>query len=133
MGTKTTKRFYSDKQLIFVPGQQRRCEMIVWSNLATKDLLAGLQKRRLHSYARNVPDDYVAQLTSEVRVRDSRSGKAHWILPAGKASGNHAWDCACMGVILAVRWGIIGRDVTEAEQPQEQADGGLTKAEPGEG
>jgi phage terminase large subunit GpA-like protein len=133
MGTKTTKRFYSDKQLIFVPGQARRCEMIVWSNLATKDLLAGLQKRRLHTYARNVPDDYVAQLTAECRVKDSRSGKAHWIMPAGKTAGNHAWDCACMGVILAVRWGIIGRDVSEEERPGAQPEGGLTQATDGAG
>ena len=113
-GGKTTKRFYSDKQLIFVPGQQRRCEMIVWSNLATKDFLSGLQKRRLHSYPRNVPEDYVQQLTAEIRVKDSRTGKPHWILPAGKTQGNHAWDCALMGLILAVRWGIIGREATEA-------------------
>ena len=111
---KTSKRFYSDKQMIFIPGIAQRCEMIVWGNLPTKDLLVGLQKRRLHTFARNVPGDYVEQLTSEVRVTDSRSGKPHWILPAGKTCGNHAWDCALMGLILAVRWGIIGKESIEA-------------------
>jgi phage terminase large subunit GpA-like protein len=125
-GGKTTKRFYSDKQLIFIPGQQRRCEMIVWSNLAAKDFLAGLQKRRLHSYPRNVPDEYVQQLTAEIRVKDSRTGKPHWIMPAGKTQGNHAWDCALMGLILAVRWGIIGREATEAvpADPKTEDDAG---------
>ena len=121
-GGKTTKRFYSDKQLVFVPGQRNRAEMIVWGNLPTKDFLQGLQKRRLHSYARNVPDDYVAQLTSEVRVKDARTGKAHWILPSSKTCGNHAWDCALMGLILAVRWGIIGREATETTVPTQPAE-----------
>lgn len=120
-GGKTTKRFYSDKQLVFVPGQRNRAEMIVWSNLQTKDFLAGLQKRRLHTYARNVPDDYVQQLTAEIRVNDSRSGKSQWVLPSSKTCGNHAWDCALMGLILAVRWGIIGREATETAVPVEQA------------
>lgn len=121
IGGKTTKRFYSDKQAVFVPGQRNRAEMIVWSNLSTKDLLAGLQKRKLHTFARNVPEDYVHQLTSEVRVKDSRTGKPHWILPASKTCGNHSWDCALMGLILAVRWGIIGREATETVQAEEAA------------
>jgi hypothetical protein len=117
---KTTKRFYSDKQTIFVPGLSgKRAEMIVWGNLPTKDLLSALQKRRMHTYARNVGPDYVAQLTSEIRVKDSRTGKPHWILPSNKACGNHSWDCALMGLILAVRWGIIGRDATDTVAPED--------------
>jgi hypothetical protein len=119
LGGKSTKRFYSDKQAVFIPGQRNRAEMILWSNLQTKDLLAGLQKTRLHTYARNVPEDYIAQLTSELRVKDSRSGKPTWVLPSSKTCGNHAWDCALMGLILAVRWGIIGREATEAVRPDD--------------
>ena len=55
------------------------------------------------------------------------------IMPAGKTAGNHAWDCACMGVILAVRWGIIGRDVSDEERPRDQDEGGLTQATDGAG
>jgi hypothetical protein len=121
-GGKSSKRFYSDKQFVFIPGQRNRAEMIVWSNLQAKDMLAGLQKRRLHTYGRNVPDDYTQQLTSEIRVKDARSGKAHWILPSNKTCGNHAWDCALMGLILAVRWGIIGREATETAVPTQPAE-----------
>ena len=110
---KTTRRFYSDKQMVLVPGLRQRAELILWSNLATKDFLSGLQKRRLHTYGRDVPQDYVNQLTAEIRVKDARTNKPHWIMPAGKPCGNHAWDCALMGVVIAVRWGIIGREATE--------------------
>jgi phage terminase large subunit GpA-like protein len=111
---KTTRRFYSDKQRIIVPGLRERAELIVYGNLPAKDFLAGLRNRRLHTYARDVSDEYVKQLTSEVRVTDSRSGKPIWILPeSNRQIGNHAFDCAIMGLVLAVRWGVIGREATE--------------------
>jgi len=111
---KTTRRFYSDKQRIIVPGLRERAELIVFANLAAKDFLAGLRNRRLHTYARDVPEEYVKQLTSEVRTTDSRSGKPIWIFPeANRQIGNHAFDCAVMSLILAVRWGVIGREATE--------------------
>lgn len=114
---KATRRFYSDKQRIIVPGLRERAELIVFANLAAKDFLAGLRNRRLHSYPRDVSDEYVKQLTSEVRITDSRSGKPIWILPdANRQVGNHAFDCAVMGLILAVRWGIIGREATETAE-----------------
>lgn len=119
---RTTKRFYSDKQVVFVPGERNRAEMIVWGNLPTKDLLSALQKRRMHTFARNVGPEYIAQLTSEVRVKDSRSGKPQWILPSTKTCGNHSWDCALMGLILAVRWGIIGREATDSVAPAEKSE-----------
>jgi hypothetical protein len=108
--------------VVFVPGERNRAEMIVWGNLPTKDLLSALQKRRMHTFARNVGPDYIAQLTSEVRVKDSRSGKPQWILPSTKTCGNHSWDCALMGLILAVRWGIIGREATDSVAPAEKSE-----------
>jgi len=109
---KPQRRFYSDKQRIIVPGLKDRAEVIMWSNLATKDFLAGLRARKLHGYPRDVSQEYVKQLNSEIRVKDQRTGKPHWILPSGNVHGNHAWDCALMGLVLAVRWGVVGRDAT---------------------
>ena len=53
--------------------------------------------------------DYVEQMNAEVRVRDSRTGKPQWILPAGKKD-NHALDCELLAMLAAVRWGIVGRE-----------------------
>jgi hypothetical protein len=108
----TVRRFYSEKQRILVPGLPNRCELVVWSNLAGKDLLHGLRSRRLHTYAFDSTADYIEQLNSEVRVKDKRTGKPMWILPQGKKD-NHAWDCELLCLLAAVRWGIVGRDSTE--------------------
>ena len=108
----TIRRFYSEKQRILVPGLPTRCELVVWSNLAGKDLLHGLRSRRLHTYAIDATADYIEQLNSEVRVKDKRTGKPMWILPQGKKD-NHAWDCELLALLAAVRWGIVGRDSSE--------------------
>jgi hypothetical protein len=105
----TSKRFYSDVQSYVVPGQANRARLIVWSNLAGKDLLSGLRVRKVHTYARDTVADYVEQMNAEVRVRDSRTGKPQWILPAGKKD-NHALDCELLAMLVAVRWGIVGRE-----------------------
>ena len=105
----TSKRFYSDIQSYVVPGQTNRARLIVWSNLAGKDLLSGLRVRKVHTYARDTVADYVEQMNAEVRVRDSRTGKPQWILPAGKKD-NHALDCELLAMLAAVRWGIVGRE-----------------------
>jgi phage terminase large subunit GpA-like protein len=105
----TSKRFYSDVQSYVVPGQSNRARLIVWSNTAGKDLMAGLRARKVHSYARDTVADYVEQMSAEVRVRDSRTGKPQWILPAGKKD-NHAFDCELLAMLMAVRWGIVGRE-----------------------
>jgi hypothetical protein len=116
----TVRRFYSEKQRILVPGLQNRCELVVWSNLAGKDLLHGLRSRRLHTYALDATPDYIDQLTSEVRVKDKRTGKPMWIMPQGKKD-NHAWDCELLGLLAAVRWGIVGRDSTETNLTTDEA------------
>ena len=116
----TVRRFYSEKQRILVPGLPNRCELVVWSNLAGKDLLHGLRSRRLHTYARDVTPDYIDQLNSEVRVKDKRTGKPMWIMPQGKKD-NHAWDCELLCLLAAVRWGIVGKDSTETNLTSEEA------------
>ena len=108
----TTRRFYSEKQRILVPGLPNRAELVVWSNLAGKDLLYGLRSRRLHTYPLDASGEYIDQLNAEVRVKDRRTGKPQWILPQGKKD-NHALDCELLCLLAAVRWGIVGREQSE--------------------
>jgi hypothetical protein len=115
-GNQTTKRFYSDVQAMVVPGQTNRARLVVFSNLAAKDLLSGLRVRKVHTYARDAVADYAEQLNAEVRLKDSRSGKPMWVLPAGKKD-NHALDCEIMAMLVAVRWGIVGRSGAGEETP----------------
>ena len=107
----SAKRFYSNPQAIVVPGQTNRARLIVWSNLAGKDLLSGLRVRKVHTYGRDTVADYAEQLNAEVRIRDSRTGKPMWVLPAGKKD-NHALDCELLAMLAAVRWGIVGREAS---------------------
>ena len=111
---KTSRRYYSEKQAIVVPGIPQRAILVSHSNLAGKDLLHGLRARKVWTYALDADPEYVAQLNSEVRVKDRRTGKAHWILPQGKKD-NHALDCEILALLAAVRWGIAGREVTETD------------------
>ena len=113
---KTTRRFYSDKQTIMVPGLQTRAVLVVWSNLAGKDLLHGLRSRKVFTYALDAGQDYVDQMSAEVRVKDRRTGKPQWLLPQGKKD-NHAFDCELLGLLAAVRWGIVGKETTETDLP----------------
>ena len=111
---KTSRRYYSEKQAIVVPGIPQRAILVSHSNIAGKDLLHGLRARRVWGYALDATPEYIDQLNSEVRVKDRRTGKAHWILPQGK-SQNHALDCEILALLAAVRWGIAGREVTETD------------------
>jgi phage terminase large subunit GpA-like protein len=110
----TTRRFYSDPQAIIVPGQPTRVSLIVHSASAGKDLLHGLRVRKLHTYPRDAVEDYAKQLNSEVRIKDKRTGKPMWILPQG-VSDNHALDCEILAMLIAVRWGVVGREATTTE------------------
>lgn len=103
------RRFYGEPNMVLVPGQRNRARLISFSNLALKDILHGLRSTRLHTYAVDSPPEYVEQMTAEVRVKDRRTGKPMWILPQGKKD-NHALDCECLAALLAIRWGVVGRD-----------------------
>jgi hypothetical protein len=110
----TTRRFYSDPQAIIVPGQPTRVSLVVFSAMAAKDLLHGLRVRKLHTYPRDAVEDYAKQLNSEVRVKDKRTGRPMWILPQG-VQDNHALDCEVLAMLVAVRWGVVGREATTTE------------------
>lgn len=108
---KITRRFYSDKQRILVPGLIQRAELVVWSNLAGKDLLHGMRSSKIHTFGSDASKEYVDQLNSEIRIKDKKSGKAIWVVKQGKKD-NHALDCELLCLLSAVRWGIVGREQT---------------------
>jgi len=120
------KRFYSDPQPYHVPGMTAKAYLIVWSNLAGKDLLHGIRARKMHTYSRDASQEYIAQLDSEVRRRDPRTGKTTWVMPKG-VKDNHALDCELLAMLAAVRWGIVGRE--GVAQPAEGGDVNNQQAE----
>lgn len=106
----TSKRFYSDKQKVHVPGYAQRAELIVFSALAAKDILNGLRLKKLHTYPSDAPAEYAEQLNAEVRV--IKNGRPIWQLRAGKRD-NHALDCEVLAMLVALRWGLVGREASE--------------------
>jgi hypothetical protein len=118
---KTIRRYYSEKQRILVPGLQSRADLVVWSNLAGKDLLHGLRSRKMHTYGRDASEEYVNQLNSEIRVKDKKIGKPIWILQSGKKD-NHALDCELLCLLAAVRWGLVGRDRSDYNEDNLNSD-----------
>ena len=115
------RRFYTDPQAVIVPGQANRVRLISFSNLAIKDILYGLRMRKLHTYPLDVNPEYVTQMDAEVRVRDRRTGKPAWILPQGKKD-NHAFDCECLAALIAIRWGLVGKDRVAADESLQSDD-----------
>ena len=101
------RRFYQSPSAIHVPGVQKPTSLVVWSNLSGKDLFYGLRARKVFSFARDATEDYVMQLNSETRVKEG--GKPIWRLRQG-VKHNHAFDCELLGMLIACRWGIVGRD-----------------------
>lgn len=102
------RRFYQTPTAIHVPGVAKPTSLVVFSNLSAKDLFYGLRAKKVFSFARDASTEYVQQLDSEVRVREG--GKAIWKLRQG-VKHNHAYDCELLGMLIACRWGIVGRDV----------------------
>lgn len=115
------RRFYTEPQAVIVPGVMQRVRLISFSNLALKDILHGLRTRRLHTFAIDTSQEYVEQMDAEVRTKDRRTGKPIWILPQGKKD-NHALDCECLAALIALRWGVVGRNQATTDEPL-QIDG----------
>lgn len=110
----SVRRFYNTPTAIHVPGVRNPTSLIVFSNLSGKDLFHGLRSRKVFSFARDALPEYVEQLNSEVRVKDA--GKAIWRLRQG-VKHNHAFDCELLGMLIAARWGLIGRDEPQTLLP----------------
>jgi phage terminase large subunit GpA-like protein len=103
----TVRRFYNTPTAIHVPGVRTPTALVVWSNLSGKDLFHGMRARKVFTFARDADPGYVEQLNSEVRVKEA--GKAMWRLRKG-VRDNHAFDCELLGMLIAARWGLLGRD-----------------------
>jgi phage terminase large subunit GpA-like protein len=101
------RRFYNTPTAIHVPGVRQPTSLVVWSNLSGKDLFWGTRARKVFTFARDATPDYIAQLDSEIRTKDN--GRAIWRLRQG-VKHNHALDCELLGMLIAARWGLIGRD-----------------------
>jgi phage terminase large subunit GpA-like protein len=111
------RRFYSDPLAVSVPGLRGRVRLYTYSNLALKDILHAQRIRRLHTYPIDTSSEYVDQMDAEVRVKDRKSGKPMWILPQGKKD-NHAHDCECIALLMAVRCGVVGREQASAVEEE---------------
>lgn len=109
------RRFYSEPERILMPGG-KQARLVKFSNLAFKDMLYGMRVRKLFTYASDAPAEYGEHMDAEVRLKDSRTGKPMWVLPQGKE--NHYYDCAVGNLVLAVRWGVGGREVASPQQAE---------------
>jgi phage terminase large subunit GpA-like protein len=105
------RRFYQAPSAIHVPGVKNPTTLVVWSNLSGKDLFHGMRARKVFTFARDATQDYIDQLGAEVRVKDN--GKPIWRLRQG-VKHNHAFDCELLGMLIACRWGIVGRDEAQS-------------------
>lgn len=86
------------------------CKMILWSNLAVKDITARLRDGKGAEWL-GVPENELwhEQQFSErkVRVTDNHGRSKYLWEPKGRAE-NHAWDCENMNTVAALRFGLIG-------------------------
>lgn len=108
--TQGVRRFYSEPEAILVPGG-RFAQLIKFSNLAVKDMLYGMRLRKLHTFPNDAPEEYLAHMSAEVRVKEGRDPV--WKLKRDKEP-NHYFDAEVIALLLAIRWGIGGRDVAPA-------------------
>lgn len=105
------QRFYSPRRKV-VLAAGLSCNMHYWSNLNIKDTLARLRRNqsRENGPTWEVPidseDEYLAQLTSEIRVKE----KSGWIWKQIGSRPNHYLDCEAMQVAAATMMKIVGRE-----------------------
>lgn len=102
------RRFYTEPETVVLHGGKVG-RMIKFSNLALKDILNGMRLRKLHTFPLDAPKEYVDMMNAEVRVKDK--GKPVWVLKQG-VKDNHYFDAEVIALLMAVRWGIGGRDIS---------------------
>lgn len=115
------ERYYSRRQRVF-PGSGS-CLVYHWSNLSIKDTLAALRDHQAKGVtwevASDTPEEYFAQMDSEVRREDEKKpGVWRWM----KTRDNHLWDCEAMQVTVAYMLKLLGIESLEGgleEQSEE--------------
>jgi hypothetical protein len=118
---KPIQRFYSPSRKVVI-SHGRSCFVHYWSNLNIKDSLARLRRNQdpangvTWEVPDNVPEDYLAQMESEHRVKEK--GKWIWLQIGHRA--NHLWDCECMQVAAATMLKIIGREAVQEPEPADE-------------
>jgi phage terminase large subunit GpA-like protein len=119
-GGKPIQRFYSPSRKVVI-AHGRSCFVHYWSNLNIKDSLARLRRNQdpangvTWEVPDNVPEDYLAQMDSEHRVKE----KGKWIWLQIGHRPNHLWDCECMQVAAATMLKIIGREAVQGSEDEE--------------
>ncbi|PTY03330.1 hypothetical protein DB346_05470 [Verrucomicrobia bacterium LW23] len=101
---RTVERFYSSCNRISV--ERRTCRMHRFSNLNVKDCLARLRRGGAWEIPDDAPEEYVASLDSEWRVKD----KGKWIWKQIGNRPNHFFDCEVMQTAAALMVKVVGVD-----------------------
>ena len=117
---KVIQRFYSPKRRVSL-GAGKTCVMHYWSNLSIKDILARLRRNKeapTWEVPDDAPEDYIAQLESEIRVREK--GKTFWKQIGNRP--NHYLDCEAMQVAAATMIKLIGREAAESSEIEEETE-----------
>lgn len=83
-----------------------------WSNPAVKDILQKLKTgdgaEWLVRDVGKLTDQYQAQMNSEHKISRMRRGKEVMVWEKIGHRGNHAWDCECMQIVVAVIQRVYG-------------------------
>ena len=98
----------------------RTCPLYRWSNFSIKNILTYLRDGKGIKWAVNTDDEeYQKQMNSEVLTPtiDKRTNKQKMIWVERVGFQNHAWDCECMQLVLAVMAGCIGNIMSFDKTP----------------
>jgi hypothetical protein len=92
-----------------------------WSNPSVKNVLWNL-RHGLTRHRWEVPDDaspsYREGIDAEAkrRIVQKKTGGPKWVW-VQLLGNNHAWDCECMQVVVAIAAGCLTFDVEQEEEP----------------
>lgn len=98
-----------------------------WSNLVFKDRLDRQRRNGMNTVPDDTDPDYHAQMESEFKQRDKKSGKRTWVQRGNRA--NHLWDCEAMQYILPFALGVFKYEASKGPNDPERED---AKGEPGD-